>query len=106
MFSPSTLSSMNSSRRSAMPCWRVINPLRTSRSHIRVAVDGLTSRRVARSNNRWGPLRNARSVRNCAAVTSSVVSETDRARAPSMARPAAMSAWARSSPASSDTDTL
>jgi hypothetical protein len=52
---PAAVTEISTARRSPRARCRRISPLRTSRSHIRPAVDGATSSAPARSTSRCGP---------------------------------------------------
>ena len=84
---PAGVIDTSTARRSARARCRLIRPLRTSRSHIRPAVDDATSSAAARSTIRCGPRdASTTSVRYCAIVVSSAAAPSDRVATPISAR--------------------
>jgi hypothetical protein len=76
---PAAVTDTSTARRSARARCRRISPLRTSRSHIRPAVDGATSSAAARAAIRCGPREvSTTSARYCAIVVSSAAAPSDR----------------------------
>ena len=98
---PAGVTDTSTARRSARARCRRIRPLRASRSHIRPAVDGVTSSAPARSVSRCGPRdASTTSARYCAIVVSSAAAPSERVAtatsdrlAVSTASTAASSAW-------------
>jgi uncharacterized protein len=101
---PVAVSAIRTARRSPAIRLRRTRPLRTSRSHMRVAVDEFTAKAAASSAVPRGPVAaSTTSALYCGSVTSSAATDRDRAATATSARLAASTASTRSSGAASVT---